>query len=80
MPKTTPVFVGLDVHKETISVAYARLQAPRIAKARGTDLANIEKLIDQYSAGRALGFIGQPAVAVLPLNIALDKQYPYHKS
>jgi K+-transporting ATPase ATPase C chain len=68
---------GLDPQ---ISVAYARLQAPRIAKARGTDLANVQKLIDRYTAGRALGFIGEPAVSVLPLNIALDKQYPYQKS
>jgi K+-transporting ATPase ATPase C chain len=68
---------GLDPQ---ISVGYARLQAARVAKARNTDVANVEKLIDRYTSGRALGFIGEPAVSVLPLNIALDKQYPYRKS
>jgi len=65
---------GLDPQ---ISVAYADLQAARVAKARGTDVASVKKLIDQYTAGRALGFIGEPAVSVLPLNVALDKQYPF---
>jgi potassium-transporting ATPase KdpC subunit len=68
---------GLDPQ---ISVDYARLQATRIANARGTDPANVNKLIDTYTAGRTLGFIGQPAVNVLQLNVALDQQYPYHKS
>jgi K+-transporting ATPase ATPase C chain len=42
-------------------------------------VSNVDKLIDKYTAGRALGFMGQPAVNVLQLNIALDQQYPYHK-
>lgn len=68
---------GLDPQ---ISVDYARLQAPRVAKARGIDTGTVQKLIDRYTSGRALGFMGQPAVSVLPLNLALDKQYPYQKS
>ena len=65
---------GLDPQ---ISVAYADLQAARVAKARNTDVATVRKLIDRYTAGRALGFIGEPAVSVLPLNLALDERYPF---
>jgi K+-transporting ATPase ATPase C chain len=68
---------GLDPQ---ISVDYARLQAARVAKARGIDTAAVQRLIDRYTSGRALGFMGQPAVSVLPLNVALDKQYPFKKS
>ena len=68
---------GLDPQ---ISVAYARLQAARVAAARNTDVSKVNQLIDRYTSGRALGFMGQPAVNVLRLNIALDKQYPYQKS
>jgi K+-transporting ATPase ATPase C chain len=68
---------GLDPQ---ISINYAHLQAPRIAKARGIDVATVQQLIDRYTSGRALGFIGQPTVNVLELNLALDKQYPYQKS
>jgi len=68
---------GLDPQ---ISVAYARLQAARVAAARNTDVAAVNALVDRYTSGRALGFMGQPAVNVLQLNIALDKQYPYQKS
>jgi K+-transporting ATPase ATPase C chain len=66
---------GLDPQ---ISIAYAELQAPRIAKARGVDPATVQQLIDAYTASRALGFMGQAAVNAVQLNIALDKQYPFH--
>jgi K+-transporting ATPase ATPase C chain len=65
---------GLDPQ---ISVAYVDLQAPRVAKARGVDSATMQQLIDKYTSGRGLGFMGQPAVNVVQLNIALDQQYPY---
>ena len=66
---------GLDPQ---ISPAYADLQAPRIAKARGVDVATIDALIKTYTDGRALGFMGEPAVNVLQLNVALDQKYPFH--
>ncbi|GAA5201445.1 potassium-transporting ATPase subunit C [Rugosimonospora acidiphila] len=64
---------GLDPQ---ISVAYADLQVTRVAKARGTSVAAVRRLIDRYTTGRALGFMGTSAVTVLPLNLALDRQFP----
>ncbi|TKK90460.1 potassium-transporting ATPase subunit C [Herbidospora galbida] len=61
---------GLDPH---ISVAYAELQAPRVAKERGLPVERVNALIEQYTTGRSLGFMGEPAVNVLALNTALDK-------
>lgn len=62
---------GLDPN---ISVAYARLQAPRVARERGSDEATVNKLIDKYTSGRVLGFMGEPGVNVLELNLALDER------
>jgi potassium-transporting ATPase KdpC subunit len=64
---------GLDPH---ISEAYARLQAPRVARERGVAEADVLRLADRYTAGRALGFLGEPAVHVLELNLALDRVLP----
>jgi potassium-transporting ATPase KdpC subunit len=64
---------GLDPQ---ISVAYAKLQTPRVARERGTDPATVERLIARYTTQRALGFIGEPAVDVVGLNAALDQRYP----
>jgi K+-transporting ATPase ATPase C chain len=66
---------GLDPQ---ISPAYADLQAPRVAKARNVDVSVVDNLIKKYTVGRGLGFMGEPGVNVLQLNIALDKQYPFH--
>ncbi|MGR4863844.1 potassium-transporting ATPase subunit KdpC [Caulobacter sp. LARHSG274] len=64
---------GLD---PDVSPAYARWQAPRIAKARGVPVAGVRTVIEGQVQGRLLGFIGQPRVNVLAVNRALDAQYP----
>ncbi|MEU7890194.1 potassium-transporting ATPase subunit C [Microbispora bryophytorum] len=62
---------GLDPH---ISVAYAELQAPRVARERGLGLDTVRTLIREHTTGRALGFLGEPGVNVLELNLALDRE------
>jgi potassium-transporting ATPase KdpC subunit len=57
-----------------ISPAYAQLQARRIAVVRGLPLASVLKLIARNTDGRALGFLGEPGVNVLKLNLALDRE------
>ena len=64
---------GLDPH---ISPAYANLQAPRVAAARGISVAAVEEFIDRHTTGRFLGFIGEPTVNVLELNLDLDAVHP----
>ena len=64
---------GLD---PDISPAYATLQAPRIAVARGLTTAQVQGMIDTHTQGRLLGFIGQPRVNVLMTNRALDALTP----
>jgi K+-transporting ATPase ATPase C chain len=56
-----------------ISIAYAHLQAPRIAARRHVPLATVEQLIEQNTQGRTFGFLGEPGVNVLDLNLALDQ-------
>jgi K+-transporting ATPase ATPase C chain len=60
---------GLDPE---ISPASAEAQAERVAKARGMSVDDIRKLIVAHSKGRELGFLGEPRVNVLELNLALD--------
>jgi len=65
----TASFSGLD---PAISVANARLQAPRVAKARHLGLGAVMSEISKHTQGRMLGFLGEPNVNVLELNLALD--------
>ena len=64
---------GLD---PDISPAYARLQAQRIATARGVPVQEVQSVIDQNTQGPLLGFIGQPTVNVLMTNRAIDARFP----
>ncbi len=61
---------GLDPH---ISIANARLQAPRVSDERGLSVRAVNRVIDDNTSGRALGILGEKAVNVLQLNLALDK-------
>ena len=64
---------GLDPH---ISLRNAELQTPRVAKARGLSEDKVRELIRANTDGASLGFLGEPGVNVLPLNLALDALAP----
>jgi K+-transporting ATPase ATPase C chain len=64
---------GLD---PAVSVANAKIQAPRVAASRHLALATVLALVKAHTDDRALGILGEPAVNVLELNLALDRRRP----
>jgi K+-transporting ATPase ATPase C chain len=64
---------GLD---PDISLAAAQFQVPRVARARAMNQADVQALVTKHTLGRQLGFLGEPRLRVLKLNLELDAAHP----
>lgn len=64
---------GLDPH---VSPATALLQVARVAKARGVEESAVRQIVEQATEGRDLGFLGEPRINILRLNLRLDERFP----